>query len=62
MFGSLLKAVLSPIDIAVSVAADVVTLGGALTDQKKPYTAKACERLVGNIDNALDPQTKPSSK
>jgi hypothetical protein len=58
MFGSLLKAALSPIDIAVSVVADVATLGGALTDQDKPYTAKACERLVDNLDQALDPQPK----
>lgn len=59
MFGSLLKAALSPVDIAVSVVADVATLGGVLTEQGKPYTVKACERLVENIDQALDPKTKP---
>lgn len=56
MFGSLLKAALSPIDIAVSVAADVVTMGGAMTDQDKPYTAQAAERLMDNVEGVFEPE------
>lgn len=54
MFGSLLKTALSPVDFAVSAAADVVTLGGALTDKSKPYTAKAAERLVKNVTETFE--------
>ena len=58
MFGSLLKAALAPVDIAVGVAADVVTMGGALTDQNKPYTAQAAERLVDNVEDVFEPEAK----
>lgn len=56
MFGSLLKTVLSPVDLAVGVAADTVTLGGALTDQDKPYTAQAAERLMENVEDVFNPE------
>lgn len=58
MFGSLLKVALSPVDLAVGVVADVVTLGGALSDQDKPYTAKAAQRVVENAENAFDPEDR----
>jgi hypothetical protein len=58
MFGSLLKAALAPVDIAVGVAADVVTLGGAITDQDKPYTAQAAERLMDNVEDVFEPESK----
>ncbi len=58
MFGilkSLAKAETAIVDVPVSVAADIVTLGGALTDQDKPYTAQAVLRLVKNVSDAADP-------
>ena len=58
MFGilkSLAKAATAVVDVPVSIVADVVTLGGVLTDQDKPYTAKAAERLVQNVKDAADP-------
>ena len=58
MFGilkSTVKAASSVIDVPVSVAADVVTLGGALTDKDQPYTADAAERLVQNVKDIADP-------
>ena len=58
MVGSLLKAALAPVDIAVGAAADVVTLGGALTDQDKPYTAQAAERLMDNVEDVFEPEAK----
>lgn len=58
MFGSLLKAALAPVDIAVGVAADVATLGGALTDQNKPYTAQAAERFMDNVEDVFEPEDK----
>lgn len=56
MFESLLKTALSPVDIAVGAVADVVTLGGSLTDQDKPYTTQASERLIENVKDVFDPK------
>lgn len=55
MFDSLMKVVLSPVDIAVSVAADVVTLGGTLNDKDSAYTMDAAGRLVDNVENVVKP-------
>ena len=55
MFNSLLKVVLAPVDLAVSVVADTVTLGGALSDKKTTYTGDAASRLVQNTKDMVDP-------
>lgn len=59
MFGfieSLAKATVSAVVTPVAVVADVVTLGGAMSDQDKPYTAQALEGVVENLQNAVDPK------
>ena len=61
MFGmleSLVKAATAVVTIPVSVVADVVTLGGSLTDKEKPYTSEAVGDLVDNLKDA----TRPSGK
>lgn len=61
MFGmleSLVKAAASVVTVPVAVVADVVTLGGSLTDKDQPYTADAVSDLVENLKDA----TKPGSK
>ena len=58
MFGmleSLAKAVVGVVTIPVNVAADVVTLGGAITETDKPYTVTAIENVFDNITNAVTP-------
>lgn len=58
MFGmieSLAKAATAVVTVPVSVVADVVTLGGSLTDKDKPYTAEAVEDLVDNLNDATKP-------
>ena len=56
MFGNLLKAAVGiAVETPLSIAADVVTLGGVLTDQRKPYTAQALEKVVENVERATDP-------
>jgi hypothetical protein len=58
MFGilnSVVKAAVSVVEIPVAVAADVVTLGGSLTDTQQPYTATAVEHLVKNVQDAANP-------
>ena len=56
MFGSLLKAAVGVvIETPLSIAADVVTMGGVLTDQRKPYTVQAIEKVVENVEQATKP-------
>lgn len=58
MFGiikSAVKAASAVVDVPVSVAADVVTLGGALNDKDESYTAEAAKRLVKNVKDIADP-------
>ena len=56
MLGDLTKAVVGvTIETPLSIAADVVTLGGAMTDRDEPYTATAVKKIVQNVENATDP-------
>lgn len=55
MFESIFKAAVSVVRIPVGVAADVVTLGGSLTDRDRPYTADAVSDMVRNLENASKP-------
>jgi len=55
MLESLAKAAISVVTVPVAVVADVVTLGGSLTDKDKPYTAEAVSDLVKNLENATNP-------
>jgi len=59
MFGilnSLTKAAVSVVSLPVSVAADVVTMGGALNDKPRPYTAETLSDLIRNLENATKPE------
>lgn len=57
MFGSFLKAVVGTvIEAPLSIVADVVTLGGTLTDKRKPYTAEAVEKVFKNLKDSTDPR------
>ncbi|HZD27235.1 MAG TPA: hypothetical protein VE251_00900 [Xanthobacteraceae bacterium] len=57
MFGNLMKAAIGVlIETPIAVAADIITMGGALTDKKEPYTATAVKRIVENIAEATDPK------
>lgn len=55
MFGNLLKAVVGVVvETPVAVVADVITMGGACTDQDKPYTAQALEKVMENVTKATE--------
>lgn len=56
-FGKLGKLAMDLVETPVAVAKDVVTMGGQLTDQKKPYTQQKLEDLQDDWDEmkeALD--------
>ena len=44
------------VTVPVAAVADVVTLGGTLSDKNEPYTAKAVSDMVKNLQNATDPK------
>lgn len=52
----LTKAAIGVVKLPVSVVADVVTLGGALTDKDAPYTVENVSEIVKNLDNATTPK------
>lgn len=53
---SLGKAVLGVVTVPVAMVADVVTLGGSLTDRDKPYTAEAVSDVLQNLKDASKPR------
>ena len=54
--GDLTKAAVGAvIETPIAIAADVVTLGGALTDKDEPYTASSLKRVMKNVENAATP-------
>lgn len=58
MFGpleDLTKAVVGVVRTPVAVVADVITMGGALTDKDRPYTAEALADILKNLEKAAKP-------
>lgn len=54
MLESLTKAAIAVVATPVAIAADVVTLGGTLTDRRESYTREMLDKVKDNLDNALD--------
>lgn len=53
MFGNLLKAVVGVvIETPIAAVADVVTLGGVLTDKRQSYTETALKKVVENVQDS----------
>lgn len=59
MFGmleSLTKAVVGVVvETPIALSADVLTLGGYLTDKNEPYTATTIKGVMKNVENATKP-------
>jgi len=53
---SLTKAAVGVVTLPVALVADAVTLGGACTDRKEPYTATAVGDIVKNLTDAAKPK------
>lgn len=53
MLGNLAKAAVGVvIETPIAVVADVVTMGGVLTDKSQPYTATALEKGMENVEKS----------
>lgn len=50
--GKLVKATLDTALIPVAVVQDVVTMGGALTDKKEPYTVTKTKEVIEDVEEA----------
>lgn len=58
MLKNLLKAAVGVATAPVDVAADLITMGGALTDEEEPYTVKKVKEIKKNLDDASDPDNE----
>ena len=56
ILGDLTKAVVGVVvETPIAIAADVLTLGGSITDKNEPYTATALKGVMKNVENATKP-------
>ena len=56
ILGDLTKAVVGVVvETPIAIAADVLTLGGSITDKDEPYTATALKGVMKNVENATKP-------
>ncbi|MGE8516695.1 MAG: hypothetical protein ACN6OM_08780 [Alcaligenes nematophilus] len=53
-----MKAAESVVSASVSIAADVVTMGGAMTDKELPFTVDACADLAQNVKVMTTPKKR----
>ena len=50
--GKLVKGVIDTALVPVAIVQDVATLGGALTDEKEPYTTKKLKEVKEDLEEA----------
>ena len=54
LFGKLLKTTFDLVTLPVDIVKDVATMGGVLTDENEPYTAKKFKRLGDDMEEVRD--------
>lgn len=54
MFDKLIKAAVNVVTLPVDVAADLITMGGAITDKEEPYTVSKVRKIKRQLDEAGD--------
>jgi hypothetical protein len=58
MFGNVLnnmaRLAVNVVTAPVAVAADIVTLGGALNDRDEPYILTQADKILDNLDDIID--------
>lgn len=48
------KAAVGVVTLPVDIAADIVTMGGAVNDKRNPYTVEKVKKIMGHLDDATD--------
>ena len=56
MLENLARAAVAAASLPVTAVADAITLGGSLTDQRRPYTATAAGDVIKNLQAASAPK------
>lgn len=57
MLGNLLRAAVGlVIETPIAMAADVITLGGSITEAHEPYTASALKKVARNVAQSTEPK------
>ncbi len=54
ILGKVLKTVIDVATVPISIAADVVTLGGAITERDKPYTVDHVKTVGEDLINICE--------
>ncbi|PTM86661.1 hypothetical protein [Mycoplana dimorpha] len=52
--GKLVETTVDVVTLPVALAADVVTMGGALNDRARPYTVDKAGRIIKNAVDAVE--------
>ena len=52
LFGSIVRTAVNTALLPIAVAKDIVTLGGAATEEEKPYTLQQLEKLKREAEEA----------
>lgn len=59
MLSGLTKATVGVVvETPLSIAADLATLGGSITDRDEPYTATALKKVVKNVQESTEEDEK----
>jgi hypothetical protein len=58
LLGKLVETTVDVVTLPVAVAADVVTMGGALNDRERPYTVDKAGRIIKNTVDAVETLAK----
>jgi len=58
IFNSLTKAAVAVVSLPATIVADVVTMGGFLTDKDGTYTGEALSDALTNLHDASKPDSK----
>jgi hypothetical protein len=54
LFGAIVRTVVNVATLPVDIAKDVITLGGAASEQDKPYTVQKLEKIKREADEDDD--------
>jgi hypothetical protein len=61
MLGDLMKAAVGVVTAPITIAADIVTVGGILTGKDETYTGAQAEQVIDNLENATRPRRDDST-
>lgn len=55
MFDSMVRIAVNVVTTPITVAADVATLGGALSDREEPYTVTKVKETIKEVEKLAEP-------